>query len=258
MVDKELFEKILSAKNGYIVGGDVIDHDVIMLFAEHNIDEVKYLFAKIEHEQERPTYLIEAKCSVCGKTEYIEVSKTRLFEYIRYIKRQSSKKTRLSERCNDIGEFVCESCRAIKDAENRKRLAKTEEERSRVIKENTDAFISKWLAVGADVPQAERGSYSSSTKFRYEYFSTDRDAVAKHIKSMPYRDFLKTPMWKSISILVKKRSKFRCSLCGTESTYVNPLNVHHRTYEHHGYELSHMEDLICICNKCHAKFHDKI
>jgi hypothetical protein len=33
------------------------------------------------------------------------------------------------------------------------------------------------------------------------------------------------------------------------------LQAHHRTYEHKGDELNHLDDLICLCKKCHKNFH---
>lgn len=45
----------------------------------------------------------------------------------------------------------------------------------------------------------------------------------------------------------------RCQMCnGSES-----LQAHHRSYENHGREHLHLGDLICLCGKCHSKFHDK-
>lgn len=37
------------------------------------------------------------------------------------------------------------------------------------------------------------------------------------------------------------------------------LNVHHRNYDCHGKEHKHYKaDLICLCEDCHQKFHDKL
>lgn len=50
---------------------------------------------------------------------------------------------------------------------------------------------------------------------------------------------------------MKKRAKFRCQLCNSPLD----LQAHHRTYEHKGDELNHLNDLICLCKKCHKNFH---
>jgi 5-methylcytosine-specific restriction endonuclease McrA len=51
---------------------------------------------------------------------------------------------------------------------------------------------------------------------------------------------------------------YACELCGATRV---PLQVHHKTYEHHGME--HIErilrkDTVVLCETCHAKFHNKL
>lgn len=72
------------------------------------------------------------------------------------------------------------------------------------------------------------------------------------VKKMDYKDFIRTPYWKFVSEIVKKE-RGRCQLCGS----TKDLEAHHLTYEHHGDELHHLEDLTVLCHDCHAKFHDK-
>ena len=75
----------------------------------------------------------------------------------------------------------------------------------------------------------------------------------KIINAMPYRDFLLTPYWQSISMYIRCRDKKTCQLCGSKKR----LNVHHLTYDHHGDELNHLNDLMCVCSKCHKELHKK-
>lgn len=49
-----------------------------------------------------------------------------------------------------------------------------------------------------------------------------------------------------------RRADYKCQLCNREGT----MNVHHKTYERLGEEQ--LNDLIVLCQDCHAKFHDKI
>lgn len=77
----------------------------------------------------------------------------------------------------------------------------------------------------------------------------------KILTKMPYDDFLKTPYWKAIATYVKNEAKRQCQMCGK---YGGKLNVHHKTYKHHGEELSHIDDLICVCGPCHKKLHNKM
>lgn len=122
--------------------------------------------------------------------------------------------------------------------------------------ENTDqespkALIEKYLYTDKPV-------YSNIKKEFIQRFikngeSFPVEAVKSIILHMPYNDFLKTPYWKSISQFVKNRDFCRCVKCGNQKR----LHVHHKTYEHHGDELHHLDDLITLCNKCHTVEHEE-
>ena len=73
-------------------------------------------------------------------------------------------------------------------------------------------------------------AFRAAGAYRSEAFSKLRD--------MSYGDFLRTPYWDAISTEVKRKNGWRCGLCGGYGV----LNVHHRDYKNHGYELYHMED----------------
>lgn len=77
--------------------------------------------------------------------------------------------------------------------------------------------------------------------------------MKKEVKKMDYSQFLRTPYWKVISEIVRRKADYKCILCSSSEK----LNVHHRTYDNHGDELHNLEDLILLCGKCHEKFHDK-
>lgn len=72
------------------------------------------------------------------------------------------------------------------------------------------------------------------------------------LRSMPYKDYLKTEHWQRLRRAVLAYADYKCQLC--EST--ERLSVHHRTYERRGSEL--LSDVIVLCTPCHAKFHDKV
>jgi hypothetical protein len=74
------------------------------------------------------------------------------------------------------------------------------------------------------------------------------------IKRLPYAEFLRTPYWKMVAAAVRKRANEACEMCASRKA----LQVHHKTYVNHGYEHSHLDDLICLCASCHATFHDKM
>lgn len=78
------------------------------------------------------------------------------------------------------------------------------------------------------------------------------EEIAARIKQMPYSDFLKTPYWNIIADL-KKAVSGCCVLCCSDKR----LEVHHPTYEWHGYEHRHFNDLVVLCHDCHAKISSK-
>lgn len=69
--------------------------------------------------------------------------------------------------------------------------------------------------------------------------------------SKDYDEHLKSDYWRTASMEAKKRDGFRCRLCNSQ----HDLCVHHRTYEHRGNELQHLDDLTTLCRRCHEIFH---
>ena len=68
-----------------------------------------------------------------------------------------------------------------------------------------------------------------------------------------YKEYLKSDYWKEVAYQVKKRAGFKCQLCNSQLDIV----AHHRCYAHRGDELKHLDDLVCICQRCHAAVHCK-
>jgi len=71
-------------------------------------------------------------------------------------------------------------------------------------------------------------------------------------KYMDYKEYLQTEHWKETRYKALRKANFRCELCNSN----NKLHVHHKTYENRGKELP--QDLICLCEGCHSKFHNKV
>lgn len=69
-----------------------------------------------------------------------------------------------------------------------------------------------------------------------------------------YYEYLRTPVWKYISSIAKTFANYTCSKCGKQYHPIR-LAVHHKTYEHLGSELNHMDDLVVLCKDCHMKIH---
>lgn len=78
------------------------------------------------------------------------------------------------------------------------------------------------------------------------------NARLQGLKSMAYRDYLKTPEWNETRKSALYRARYRCQVCNRGETV---LDVHHRTYENRGEELP--RDLIVLCRGCHETFHEK-
>lgn len=105
--------------------------------------------------------------------------------------------------------------------------------------------------------QVERFTYDWMTELSEEsrrailnytmYFECDN-------RMRDYCDYLKTPVWKYISSIVKLIANYTCAECGKQYHPIG-LAVHHKTYEHLGSELDHLDDLVVLCRGCHMKTH---
>jgi hypothetical protein len=81
------------------------------------------------------------------------------------------------------------------------------------------------------------------------------DEMYYELIAMRYRDFLATDYWSVVRGEMLRKAKQKCQMCYSPLA----LNVHHKTYEHHGLEHDYLdEDLIVLCQPCHAKFHNKL
>lgn len=66
-----------------------------------------------------------------------------------------------------------------------------------------------------------------------------------------YADKLKDPRWQKKRLEVMGAAKFKCQLCADDK---RTLAVHHPKYEN-GKEPWDYDNLICLCEKCHTRFH---
>ena len=77
----------------------------------------------------------------------------------------------------------------------------------------------------------------------------DYETIREYLVAIPYKDYLQTFYWKSVSKYV--RSKFNSCKCGVR----NNLHVHHNTYKYIGIEHLHISSLDVLCDKCHSLIH---
>lgn len=131
-----------------------------------------------------------------------------------------------------------------------------------ISKELYDKFCSEKLTLGKKVARKKR-----LQKLKFDALKKDKyvkdfeellkssqndDLLVSNLRKMKYEDFLKTRYWRTVRAYVIEQSGRKCSVCGE----IKYLNVHHKSYEHHGSEIFHLEDLVVLCEKCHSKAHN--
>ena len=75
----------------------------------------------------------------------------------------------------------------------------------------------------------------------------------KVLRGYKYDEFLKTKYWMAVSRFVREKAG-KCEECGSTTN----LHVHHLSYENHGCEHEHLDDLKCLCKDCHLKAHHEL
>lgn len=115
--------------------------------------------------------------------------------------------------------------------------------------EETKAFIETYLK-GTDDPKKVTTEGQMTEEIR-RFSHCHKGRIIQRIKKMPYKEFLRTPYWRIISAFEKYEAGRRCAICGSTKM----LNVHHKTYIHHGSEAVHLDDLVTVCRECHKAIH---
>ena len=85
------------------------------------------------------------------------------------------------------------------------------------------------------------------SEYRPQTFINTEDNKERH------RYYLRSKQWCDIAARIRSRDGFHCRQC---NKFDRHLHVHHKTYERWGEES--MDDLIAVCEKCHAWIHGKI
>lgn len=73
------------------------------------------------------------------------------------------------------------------------------------------------------------------------------------IQAMPYIQWLESPIWRHTARL-KRLIQPTCEGCGCHRERTR-LEVHHKTYQHIGIEVIHLDDLAVLCPACHLAQH---
>jgi len=77
------------------------------------------------------------------------------------------------------------------------------------------------------------------------------EVLASILKRLSYEAFLQTAYWFAVASVAKANAGMRCQVCNQ----TQGIQVHHRTYDTHGYEHLNMFDLTVLCDRCHGMFH---
>lgn len=82
------------------------------------------------------------------------------------------------------------------------------------------------------------------------------DVIAFSLKKLNYKlEFLFTPYWEICRNKVAKDHNFKCLMNYLHDNTI--LDVHHPTYDFHGYEAQNLDKLIPLCRTCHQNISDK-
>lgn len=176
------------------------------------------------------TYKVEFKCKNCGKSIYKIISKSELKNWI-----------------NSECEYICPNCEP-----------KPKEEDTRTPEEKEEAktlfFINMLCNPNMSWEKDKIKPSETYNQLWSYYFGANKFKIANYLQKLPYKQFLSTPYWTAIAAKKKIKAHYCCKVCNSQKL----LNVHHKTYEHHGCELDNMNDLIVLCSDCHKKFHNII
>lgn len=153
--------------------------------------------------------------------------------------------------------YVCSVCESLLRAE-------ADEHR----KLEQELHEAKLMKLGVRYTQHQQRSSSrggdytqwlSSTSEKHLNYQTYKHTLGSYkpevIQSMPYQEFLNSRYWRLARVPIWERDNLTCVRCGATRRDTR-IDVHHKTYIHHGKEHLHPEDLECLCRECHVKYHD--
>lgn len=100
--------------------------------------------------------------------------------------------------------------------------------------------------------KSARTKFKNLSKVKPAPFKVDEtDHTA--LRSMPYKDYLKTDHWKDVRRRLFQARGRKCEKCKRGKSVSLQIDVHHLTYERRGQEL--LTDLQVLCRDCHNREH---
>jgi hypothetical protein len=208
--------------------------------------EILSLFPKGGGNGREPAYKCDVQCPSCRswRTEDLGISAVR--ELISVARR--------TEPVEFDFKFRCASC---EEAEQRRRdsergshstealLARMRSADAQKRKARAEMIVSQCLSRSHtwrnDIPEEKRFAMLTKEPF-------DEELVAAAIQQMAWKDFFATPYWHAVHDEALRRVRGKCVVCaGSE-----PLRVHYRTNDLHGFEHTErgMRELLFLCKHC--------
>jgi hypothetical protein len=241
-----------------IRSGDTIDHDTLWCIAlgAPEKKDIKELFAT--NNGMPASYFTYAYCEECEDIGYRHANKSQVLAFLENVNANYDCIPYEYEKRPYIKVQSCFKCLDdVRYKKQEKKKKEDEEYKARLIKkkkEDDDLMVSVYLNPEYVLPE-NANMRDLAMRMDRSITSFNSHAIMKTIKVMNYKDFLKTLYWKICAYRARKKSGFRCAMCGSNEK----LNVHHSTYDFHGREHTKdgLKSLTCVCQSCHAKHHDK-
>ncbi len=101
--------------------------------------------------------------------------------------------------------------------------------------------------------KGKRGELNINEALKYLNKGHEMGVFSK-MNETHYSNFLSSDYWFLVSRIARAEAENKCQSCGSTKN----ICVHHKTYEHRGFEHNHFDDLMVLCNSCHNKEHARI
>jgi 5-methylcytosine-specific restriction endonuclease McrA len=217
-------KKVFVTKDDFITNEDVIS--IRKLVKDFGKTEVYNCIRTKSTNGKVYKFKTELICSKCSAKMVENIGRTEFLSYI------------------EKNEKLCSKCISIVEEQEKQDTIDCDKLRS----ENTKAYIHNYLNIDRCWNESTK-LYEKINMLKFKNIEIDK--IIDYINSLPYKDFLVTPYWKAIAQYKRYKAKYKCELCNSNGS----LAVHHKTYENHGLEVYHLEDLVVLCKDCHEKFH---